>query len=117
MFFRCTASCFCQSSPGWAARNMQAQTVHIETPGLRGIGLLTHEFTCGMTLLSIITNRSQRPSSPFTRKHLMQEIALPKEFTDFLPEDLRAYALYIAGGGVCIGALILFILFAAIVRF
>jgi hypothetical protein len=46
----------------------------------------------------------------------MAELELPKEFTDLLPENLRQYALYIAGGIVCVGAVILLLLFLAIVR-
>ena len=44
------------------------------------------------------------------------EMALPKEFVDFLPENLRAHALYILGGAVCIGALFVLIVFAGILR-
>lgn len=44
------------------------------------------------------------------------DIAIPKEVTDFLPENLRAYALYILGGAICIGALFLLIIFAGILR-
>jgi hypothetical protein len=45
------------------------------------------------------------------------DLDAPKALTDLLPENLRAYAIYIAGGVVCIGALIVLLLFVAILRF
>ena len=47
----------------------------------------------------------------------MQEIDAPKFITDLLPENLRPYAIYMVGGTVCIGALIVLLLFLAVVRF
>ncbi len=47
----------------------------------------------------------------------MPDFALPKELTDLLPENLRAYALYIVGGVACVGSVIVLMLLAAIVRF
>lgn len=47
----------------------------------------------------------------------MPEIELPKQLTDLLPEGLRQYALYIAGGGVCIASIVVLLLFLAVIRF
>ena len=40
----------------------------------------------------------------------------PKELFDLLPENLREYAFYIWGGGLCIGALFVLIVGAGILR-
>ncbi len=45
------------------------------------------------------------------------EPAVPKEFVDILPPNLREYALYILGGGLCIGALFVLIVLAGVLRF
>ena len=45
------------------------------------------------------------------------EADVPKTLTDLLPENLRAYAIYLIGGVVCIGALIVLLLLVAIVKF
>lgn len=47
----------------------------------------------------------------------MPEFELPKVLTDLLPENLRPYAIYIAGGVVCVGAVIVLLLLLAIFRF
>ena len=44
------------------------------------------------------------------------EMAVPKEITDFLPEGLRAYALYVISSAVCIGTLFLLIVALGILR-
>ncbi len=44
------------------------------------------------------------------------ELQLPKEVTDLLPPDLRAYALYIVGGLVCIGLLFVVLILGLIGR-
>jgi hypothetical protein len=42
---------------------------------------------------------------------------VPKAAVDLLPEGLREYALYLVGGAVCIGAVIVLMLLLAVVRF
>ncbi|HZZ78449.1 MAG TPA: hypothetical protein VFE62_08010 [Gemmataceae bacterium] len=44
------------------------------------------------------------------------EMAAPKDLVDILPENLRAYALYILGGAACIGVLFVLIILAGVVR-
>lgn len=44
------------------------------------------------------------------------DFAAPKEFVDFLPENMRAYALYILGGAACFGALFVLIIVAGVFR-
>jgi hypothetical protein len=41
----------------------------------------------------------------------------PRVLTDLLPESLRPFALLLAGGVVCIGALVVLLLFLAILKF
>ena len=45
------------------------------------------------------------------------EVAAPRAFTDLLPEGLRDYAIFILGGGACIGIVFALILLVLIVRF
>jgi hypothetical protein len=47
----------------------------------------------------------------------MPEIELPKALTDLLPENLRAYAIYLVGGAACIAAVIVLMLLLAVARF
>lgn len=45
------------------------------------------------------------------------DLSAPKEFTDLLPESLKAYAIYILGGSICLLALFALLFLAVIVRF
>jgi hypothetical protein len=45
------------------------------------------------------------------------DLDAPQAVAGFLPENLRAYAIYILGGVVCIGALIALLLLIAVVKF
>lgn len=47
----------------------------------------------------------------------MPEFELPKALTDFLPEDLRKYAIYVAGAVVCVGSVVVLMMLAAVFRF
>lgn len=47
----------------------------------------------------------------------MAEFELPKVLTDLLPEGLRAYALYILGGSVCVLGLIGLLLLGVVYKF
>jgi hypothetical protein len=44
------------------------------------------------------------------------EFEAPKAFTDLLPADLRAYAVYILGGSLCIAGLIVMLVLVAVVK-
>lgn len=45
------------------------------------------------------------------------DFAAPKEFTDLLPDSVKAYALHLLGGSVCVIALFALLILGAIVRF
>ena len=45
------------------------------------------------------------------------EVEAPKMLTDLLPENLRAYAVYILGGAVCFAGLLVLVLLVAVVKF
>ncbi len=47
----------------------------------------------------------------------MDALQVPKVFNDLLPESLRAYALYILGGLICVGFVIGLLLLIAVLRF
>jgi hypothetical protein len=47
----------------------------------------------------------------------MEVLPVPKEINDLFPESLRAYALYILGGLLCVGVAIGLLILVAVLRF